>query len=124
MRALIATGLSVAGGVTVFADGLTGFKTLGDISPFAFKSDYAALSEDLNNLRWDEAADRADRWQQELAQMSDQATMLMDRERRTPDPMISRMIADLTQRIITKQAKYSRLLCDLERRNNPNRAPC
>lgn len=128
IKALIAGGLAVCGAFAAIADGVTGFQTLGDIQPFVLKyqlaADFASLSDNLNSLRWDDEADRAERYQATIDDLTNQSDMLTAKQIQSPDPIISRIIATLRGQISAKQKSLDFLNCDLRRRDNPQANSC
>lgn len=155
---LVSTAVIAVPAFLVSIDGMaTGFHTLGELQPFVLKSDMAAgldaiakkvadqlqanteqlnaLQQSLASSRWDQAADRADKWETDLQNMSDelvsknvQKIAMEDRLRERPDPLITETlrdlrlrIADLERRIAEKTRKLVALKCDLERRDDVNR---
>lgn len=155
---LVRTSVVAVPAFLVSVDGMaTGFHTLGEIQPFVLKSDMAAgldaiakrvadqlqdtskqlqaLQQSLASSRWDQAADRADKWDTDLQNMNDelvsknvQKIAMEERLKERSDPLIEETlrdlrlrIADLERRIVDKTRKLVALKCDLERRDDPNR---
>lgn len=128
IKALVAGALTACAGVAAIADGISGFQTLGDIQPFVLKyqlaADFASLSDNLNSLRWDDEADRAERYQATIDDLTNQSDMLTAKQLQSPDPIISRIITTLRGQISAKQKALDFLNCDLRRRDNPQANSC
>ncbi len=134
VKQIAATAMAILVGVPTVADAFTGFKTLGDLQPFALKwqvsdqldavsKSVADVLASLNEARWDQATDRADKWQQDLITLKIQEAAFVDRLKAKPgDTLLLQAVLTIREQIADKERRLVALQCDLQRRTDKSRS--
>lgn len=126
--AVAAAGLAA---ISLTADGIAGFKVLGEVSPLATKAWVLAEAESLtraiNNLEWGAIRDRRDALQAQIPDDQFKIIQLQDQIAAEPPPgdiTKRQLLRQLEDGLKYKQRMVERLDCQLENQYGGNPERC